>query len=202
MSTALLVSCSNTECERTIRAACAAFATLVESAPGSGSWIFVADTAQWRSATFCHPPAYTLILGDITEAPEAETLECLPLPLRLRTLVSRIQACIASLSHRRKPLLPRHALTLDSDRFALIDAAQNTYPLTEKEARLLEALIQAEGAPVSKEQLLSQVWSYQPGIPTRTLETHLSRLRTKLQETGAAPLGIQLQADGYVIVAL
>lgn len=53
--------------------------------------------------------------------------------------------------------------------------------LTEKEAEILRLLAFA-GKPVSKEELLKQIWQYASDATTNTVETHIYRLRQKLTE--------------------
>jgi len=52
--------------------------------------------------------------------------------------------------------------------------------LTEREARLAVTLFGNAGRLLSRDYLLESVWGLVPGIPTRTLDTHISRLRQKL----------------------
>ncbi len=55
--------------------------------------------------------------------------------------------------------------------------------LTDKEAALLNCLHRHD-APVDRETLLREIWGYGDGISTHTLETHIYRLRQKLETTG------------------
>jgi len=52
--------------------------------------------------------------------------------------------------------------------------------LTEKEAAIFACLAAASGGMVARAQLLSEVLGYGPGVSTRTLETHIGRLRRKI----------------------
>lgn len=71
--------------------------------------------------------------------------------------------------------------------------------LTEKETAIL-AYLQAMGAPVSRESLLEQVWSYVREVETHTLETHIYRLRQKIEEDPSSPKILLTQGDGYSLV--
>lgn len=57
-------------------------------------------------------------------------------------------------------------------------------PLTEKEIEIILFLRNKKGQVVSKEELLSNIWQYHPDITTHTLETHIYRLRKKLESYG------------------
>ena len=69
--------------------------------------------------------------------------------------------------------------------------------LTEKEAALLNYL-RGRSEPVGKETLLREIWGYGEGISTHTLETHIYRLRQKLEATGIAFSAVN--GDGYRLI--
>ena len=60
--------------------------------------------------------------------------------------------------------------------------------LTEKETSILRYLYRADRKPVSRETLLQEVWGYNSGVTTHTLETHVYRLRQKIEQNAAAPV--------------
>lgn len=69
--------------------------------------------------------------------------------------------------------------------------------LTEKETSILKYLYRAGGKPVGREELLAEVWGYNSGVTTHTLETHVYRLRQKIEsEPGMARLLIT-EPGGY-----
>lgn len=69
--------------------------------------------------------------------------------------------------------------------------------LTEKETNILKYLYRAGGKPVSREELLHEVWGYNSGVTTHTLETHVYRLRQKIEpEKGVAAL-LVTEPGGY-----
>jgi two-component system, OmpR family, phosphate regulon response regulator PhoB len=68
-------------------------------------------------------------------------------------------------------------------------------PLTALEFRLLTTLLVRRGRVQSRETLLHDVWGHDPGLPTRTVDTHIQRLRKKI---GAASAYIEtLRGTGY-----
>jgi len=75
--------------------------------------------------------------------------------------------------------------------------------LTEKETSILKYLLRAEGRAVGRGQLLDEVWGYNAAVTTHTLETHVYRLRQKIEENPTQarllltePGGYRLAADG------
>lgn len=71
--------------------------------------------------------------------------------------------------------------------------------LTEKETAILDRLIKAKGAAVSKAELLADVWGYGPNVSTRTLETHIHRLRKKVESDPRRPRKLRTEDGGYRI---
>ena len=79
----------------------------------------------------------------------------------------------------------------------LVDPKGKKIRLTEKETNILKYLYRAGAKPVSREELLTEVWGYNAGVTTHTLETHIYRLRQKIEpEPGQARL-LLTDAGGY-----
>lgn len=70
-------------------------------------------------------------------------------------------------------------------------------PLTDREVDVLAYLARHGDAPVSREALLRDVWRYQDGIDTHTLETHIYRLRQKIELSADAPQLLLTVDGGY-----
>ncbi len=70
--------------------------------------------------------------------------------------------------------------------------------LTEKEAEILAYLYHAKGELVDRDTLLSEVWGYNAGVTTHTLETHMYRLRQKIDTDEENPI-IITEPGGYRI---
>jgi DNA-binding response OmpR family regulator len=72
--------------------------------------------------------------------------------------------------------------------------------LTEKETAILRYLYRAGQRPVSRETLLQEVWGYNSGVTTHTLETHIYRLRQKVEQDAANPAILVTEAGGYKLM--
>lgn len=69
--------------------------------------------------------------------------------------------------------------------------------LTEKETAILKYLYRAGGKAVSREELLNEVWGYNAGVTTHTLETHVYRLRQKIEEDPSDSKILLTEPGGY-----
>lgn len=69
--------------------------------------------------------------------------------------------------------------------------------LTDREVDILAYLVRHGGRPVSREDLLRNVWQYQEGVDTHTLETHIYRLRQKIELQAEDPRILLTAEGGY-----
>ena len=83
------------------------------------------------------------------------------------------------LQHRTRTFRPSSKL--------LLNAKGNKVRSTEKETAILRYLDRAGQKPVSRETLLQEVWGDNSGVTTHTLETHIYRLRQKVERDAATP---------------
>ncbi len=108
-------------------------------------------------------------------------------PFSLRELVLRVEAVsrrrgapAAATPHKRIEA-GRVSLDVDAHR-CFVDGAE--LPLTLQEFRLLTYLIEGRGRVRTREELLADVWNASPELETRTVDTHVKRLRDKLGAAG------------------
>ena len=106
-------------------------------------------------------------------------------PFSTRELLLRIKAVRrrTSPASTGEKLLSRGALTVDTERHRVVVAGQEI-SLTSTEFKLLLTLAERPGRLQSRERLLQDVWGYSSDADTRTVDTHITRLRTKLGEAG------------------
>ncbi|MGG5889154.1 response regulator transcription factor [Falsiroseomonas sp. HC035] len=80
----------------------------------------------------------------------------------------------------------------------LLERARNrTIRLTAKEVAVLKYLHEADGQPVAKQTLLMDVWGYNNAVSSHTLETHIWRLRQKIEPNPANARLLLSNRDGY-----
>lgn len=69
--------------------------------------------------------------------------------------------------------------------------------LTEKETAILKFLYRAGNKPTSRDVLLNEVWGYNAGVTTHTLETHVYRLRQKIEDDPSNAEILVTEPGGY-----
>lgn len=106
-------------------------------------------------------------------------------PFSIRELTLRIKAQLRRADQEPPPqnLLQTGSLTIDQERFlVLVEGAE--VPLTTIEYKLVLTLAERIGRVQSRDMLLRNVWGYNYIGDTRTVDTHITRLRTKLGAAG------------------
>jgi len=73
--------------------------------------------------------------------------------------------------------------------------------LTEKETNILKFLYRAQEGVVARDVLLHEVWGYNAGVTTHTLETHIYRLRQKIEPDPSNVQFLVTEGGGYRLVA-
>ncbi|MEW5727075.1 MAG: response regulator transcription factor [Pseudomonadota bacterium] len=115
-------------------------------------------------------------------------------PLRLRTLMAKV----AELTRDRTGI-HLGPWRLDAGGRLLVGNDGTKVRLTDKEAAILTFLA-AAGGTVARETLLAEVWGYSSAVTTHTLETHIYRLRRKLERDPARAEILITEDGGYRLV--
>ncbi len=108
-------------------------------------------------------------------------------PFSPRELILRLKAVLKRASHREEPAkrLVLGDLVIDMDRHQ-VRVAGEEIGLTHTEFKLLITLAGRKGRVQTRDRLLADVWNYDPDIDSRTVDTHIKRLRSKLGKWGEA----------------
>ena len=118
-------------------------------------------------------------------------------PFRFAVLLARIRAHLRSHEQSEDAVFRIGPYEFRPAAKVLIDDKAKKVRLTEKETSILNYLYRAGAKAVSREELLTEVWGYNAGVTTHTLETHIYRLRQKIEpEPGQARL-LLTDAGGY-----
>ena len=83
----------------------------------------------------------------------------------------------------------------------LTDEESKKIRLTEKETNILKFLYRAGGQVVARDILLHEVWGYNAGVTTHTLETHIYRLRQKIEPDPSNARLLVTESGGYRLAA-
>jgi DNA-binding response OmpR family regulator len=132
---------------------------------------------------------------DLVEGLTIGADDYLPKPFEWNELVARIRALARRAGRARPAILSRGDLELDPARRTVTRAGQEL-DLTPKEFGVLEALMEADGATVSAEELLYRVWDENADPFTNTVRMTIMTLRRKL---GDPPVLQTVMGAGYRI---
>ncbi len=121
-------------------------------------------------------------------------------PFRFAVLLARIRAQIRQHEASEDAVFVVGPYSFRPSSKLLMTPKGGKVRLTEKETAILRYLYRAGQKPVSRETLLQEVWGYNSGVTTHTLETHIYRLRQKVEKDAGAPAILVTEAGGYKLV--
>jgi len=135
---------------------------------------------------------------DIVSGLEAGANDYVVKPFRLLELVARIRSQLRDFEASDNATFDIGPfLFCPSARTLVEQASRRRIHLTIKEVALLRSLHRARNRMVSRQELLDQVWGYHASVRTHTLETHVYRLRQKIEKDPAQPSLLITHRDGY-----
>ena len=118
-------------------------------------------------------------------------------PFRFAVLLARIRAHLRSHEQSEDAVFRVGPYEFRPAAKMLIDDKGKKVRLTEKETNILKYLYRAGAKAVSREELLAEVWGYNAGVTTHTLETHIYRLRQKIEPEPSQARLLLTDAGGY-----
>ena len=121
-------------------------------------------------------------------------------PFKFAVLLARIRAQLRQHEQSEDAVFTIGHYTFKPASKIMLDEAGAKLRLTEKETAILKYLYRAGEKVVSREILLQEVWGYNSGVTTHTLETHIYRLRQKIEKDPSHAELLVTEAGGYKLV--
>lgn len=121
-------------------------------------------------------------------------------PFRFGVLLARMRAHLRSHEQSEDAVFTIGPYTFRPSVKLLVDENEKKIRLTEKETAILKFLYRAGGKMVPRDVLLAEVWGYNSGVTTHTLETHIYRLRRKIEKNPPDAQILVTESGGYKLV--
>jgi len=119
-------------------------------------------------------------------------------PFRLGVLLARMRAQLRQHEQSEDAVFAIGPYTFRPSAKLLVEPESNRkIRLTEKETAILKYLYRAGDKVVAREVLLDEVWGYNAGVATHTLETHIYRLRQKIERDPSDAVLLLTEPGGY-----
>ncbi len=122
-------------------------------------------------------------------------------PFRLGVLLARMRAQLRQHEQSEDAVFTIGPYTFrPSAKLLTHGESKKKVRLTEKETSILKYLYRSGDQVVGRDKLLGEVWGYNAGVTTHTLETHVYRLRQKIENDPSAAEILVTEPGGYRLV--
>lgn len=136
--------------------------------------------------------------SDIVRGLDAGANDYIAKPFRLAELLARLRAQLRQFENSEDAVFSIGPYTFRPAAKLLLEPVRNRrIRLTEKEAAILKFLYRSGARPVARQVLLNEVWGYNSAVTTHTLETHIYRLRQKIEPDPANARLLVTEGGGY-----
>jgi DNA-binding response OmpR family regulator len=122
-------------------------------------------------------------------------------PFKFPVLLARIRAQLRTHEQSEDAVFQLGPYTFRPSAKTLVTEDDRKIRLTEKETNILKFLYRAGDATVARDVLLHEVWGYNAGVTTHTLETHIYRLRQKIEPDPSNTRLLVTESGGYRLMA-
>ncbi len=121
-------------------------------------------------------------------------------PFKFAVLLARIRAQLRQHEQSEDAVFAIGHYTFKPASKLLVDDSGAKIRLTEKETSILKYLYRAGEKVVTRDILLHEVWGYNAGVTTHTLETHIYRLRQKIEKDPSNAELLVTETGGYKLI--
>lgn len=121
-------------------------------------------------------------------------------PFRFAVLLARVRSHLRQHEHSEDAVFRVGPYTFKPSAKVLVRDDAKKIRLTEKETAIIKFLYRSGEQSVSRETLLADVWGYNAGVSTHTLETHIYRLRQKIERDPSHAEILVTEGGGYRLV--
>jgi len=136
--------------------------------------------------------------SDVVRGLESGANDYIAKPFRLAELLARLRAQLRIFENSEDAVFTIGPYTFRPAAKLLQEPTKNRrIRLTEKEAAILKFLYRAGTKPVARQVLLNEVWGYNAAVTTHTLETHIYRLRQKIEPDPSNARLLVTEGGGY-----
>jgi DNA-binding response OmpR family regulator len=118
-------------------------------------------------------------------------------PFKFSVLLARVRAHLRSHEASEDAVFKIGPYEFKPSMRLLLNDQQKKIRLTDKETSILRYLYRSGEKPVGREELLREVWGYNSNVTTHTLETHVYRLRQKIEPDAQSPKLLITETGGY-----
>ena len=122
-------------------------------------------------------------------------------PFKFPVLLARIRAQLRQHEQSEDAVFQLGPYTFRPAMKVLVGEDDRKVRLTEKETNILKFLYRSTDGVVPRDVLLHEVWGYNAGVTTHTLETHIYRLRQKIEPDPSNARLLVTEAGGYRLLA-
>jgi DNA-binding response OmpR family regulator len=152
------------------------------------------------TARYPHIPFFVLLKAGAEKPKASPLVRFIVKPLTLSSFLNELRAGINLSTASDAGRLRFGAYELDPLKKEICHISSGeTFKLTEKEISVIQYLYKIRNRIVTKNELLSEVWGYSPDATTHTIETHIYRLRQKVEQDGQKEALILTQDGGYLL---
>lgn len=143
-------------------------------------------------------PIFVLLKKGIKKQNDTPFLKYISKPFALNDILNLIQSVLNIILSSDAGILTFNGYELSPLEKEIKNLqTQKKVKLTEREVKMILYLYKMKGESVDKHKFLQEVWGYHPDVSTHTIETHIYRLRQKVEKSKGSPALISTSNGGY-----